>query len=115
MVFEVTYLPVDEFGMIRIEDLKAALTSKTILITIMHANNEVGTIQPIAEISKIAREKRILFHTDAAQSIGKVDVNVKGMGVDLLSIAGHKLYAPKGIGAIYIKEGGKARKTFTWG
>jgi cysteine desulfurase len=108
--FEVTYLPVDEFGMIRIEDLKAALTSKTILITIMHANNEVGTIQPIAEISKIAREKRILFHTDAAQSIGKVDVNVKGMGVDLLSIAGHKLYAPKGIGAIYIKEGVKLEK-----
>jgi cysteine desulfurase NifS/selenium donor protein len=108
--FEVTYLPVDEFGMIRLEDLKSAITSQTILISVMHANNEVGTIQPIAEIGKIAKEKGILFHTDAAQSVGKVEVDVKKMGVDLLSIAGHKLYAPKGIGAIYIREGVKLEK-----
>ncbi len=108
--FEVTYLPVDEYGMISLEDLKSAIKPQTILISIMHANNEVGTIQPIAEIGKIAQEKGILFHTDAAQSIGKVEVNVKKMGVDLLSIAGHKLYAPKGIGAIYIREGVKLEK-----
>lgn len=108
--FEVTYLPVDEFGMISIDDLKSAITPKTILISIMHANNEVGTIQPIAEIGKIAEEKGILFHSDAAQSIGKVDVNVKELQVDLLSIAGHKLYASKGIGALYIREGVKLEK-----
>jgi cysteine desulfurase NifS/selenium donor protein len=108
--FEVTYLPVDKFGMISIDDFKSAITSKTILISVMHANNEVGTIQPIAEIGKIAKEKGILFHTDAAQSIGKVAVNVRDMRVDLLSIAGHKLYAPKGIGAIYIREGVKLEK-----
>jgi len=108
--FEVTYLPVDEFGMISIADLKSAITPKTILISIMHANNEVGTIQPISEIGKIAKEKGILFHTDAAQSIGKVKVNVKEIGVDMLSIAGHKLYAPKGIGALYLREGVKLEK-----
>lgn len=108
--FQITYLSVDEFGMINMEDLKNAIRPDTILITIMHANNEVGTIQPIEEIGKIAREKGILLHTDAAQSIGKVDVNVKEMGVDLMSIAGHKLYAPKGIGALYVKEGVKLEK-----
>lgn len=108
--FEVTYLPVDEFGMIGLDKLRQAIKPQTILISIMHANNEVGTIQPIAEIGKIAKENGVLFHTDAAQSIGKVDVNVKNMGVDLLSIAGHKLYAPKGIGAIYIREGVKLEK-----
>ena len=108
--FEVTYLPVDEFGMIKIADLEAAIKNKTILISIMHANNEVGTIQPIAEIGKIAQKRNILFHTDAAQSIGKVAIDVREMGLDLLSIAGHKLYAPKGIGAIYIREGVKLEK-----
>lgn len=103
--FEVTYLPVDEFGIIKTSDLEAAIRPETILISIMHANNEVGSIQPLAEVGKLAAQHQILFHSDAAQSIGKVEVDVKEMGLDLLSIAGHKLYAPKGIGAIYIKEG----------
>lgn len=103
--FEITYLPVDEFGMLDPNDVENAITPQTILISVMHANNEVGTIQPITEIAKIAKANNILFHTDAAQSIGKVEVDVKKMGIDLLSIAGHKLYAPKGIGALYIKSG----------
>ena len=108
--FEITYLPVDEFGIISLEDLARAIRSETILISVMHANNEVGSIQPITEIGKIAKEKGILFHSDAAQSIGKEKVDVKAMGLDLLSIAGHKLYAPKGIGALYIKEGTQLEK-----
>ena len=108
--FEITYLSVDEFGMVNPKDVKDAITPQTILISIMHANNEVGTIQPIAEIAKIAKANNILFHTDAAQSLGKIKVDVKEMGVDLLSIAGHKLYAPKGIGALYIKSGVKLEK-----
>ncbi len=103
--FEITTLPVDEYGIIRVEDLKAAIRPETILITIMHANNEVGSIQPVEEIGKIAREKGIFFHSDAAQSLGKIEVDVQKMGVDLLSVAGHKLYAPKGIGALYIRHG----------
>ncbi|NPD45493.1 selenide, water dikinase SelD [Lentimicrobium sp. L6] len=103
--FEVTYLPVDEFGIIHLKDLEEAIKKETILISVMHANNEVGSIQPISKIGKIAQERGILLHSDAAQSIGKVAVDVKEMGLDLMSIAGHKLYAPKGIGAIYIKEG----------
>jgi cysteine desulfurase len=103
--FEVTYLPVDKFGMVRISDVEKAIKCTTILITIMHANNEVGTIQPIKQISKIAKERGIIMHTDAAQSIGKIPTDVDQLGVDLLSIAGHKLYAPKGIGALYIKQG----------
>ena len=103
--FEVTYLPVYEEGIVRISDLEDAITDKTILITIMHANNEIGTIQPIAEIGKIARENKIYFHTDAVQTVGKIPVNVEEMNVDMLSLSAHKVYGPKGIGALYIKKG----------
>ena len=108
--FRITYLPVDEFGMIAIDDLEKAITPTTILITVMHANNEVGTIQPIKEIAQIARKKGILFHTDAAQSVGKIPTDVDVLGVELLSVAGHKVYAPKGVGALYIRNGVKLEK-----
>ncbi len=103
--FRVTYLPVDEEGLIRIEDLKAAITDETILITIMTANNEIGTIQPIAEIGAIAKEKGIRFHTDAVQAIGSVKLDVKEMNIDMLSLSGHKFHAPKGVGVLYIRNG----------
>ena len=103
--FEITFIPVDEFGLVDVKDIRKAIKSSTILISVMHANNEVGTIQPVEEIGEIARENNIIFHSDAAQSLGKIPVDVKKMGVDLLSVAGHKLYAPKGIGALYIKRG----------
>jgi cysteine desulfurase len=103
--FKVTYLPVDRYGMINPPELQSFVTSKTTLITIMHANNEVGTINPIEEITEIAEEKGITLHTDAAQSCSKIPVNVDNLNVDFLTIAGHKLYAPKGIGALYIREG----------
>ncbi len=101
---KVTVLPVDRFGRADPDDVRRAVGPETILITVMHANNEVGTIQPIAEIAAIARHAGVLFHTDAAQSVGKIPTNVDELGVDLLSVAGHKLYAPKGIGALFIRE-----------
>ena len=103
--FEITCLPVDQYGKIDLKDVENAIRKDTILITIMHANNEVGTIQPIREIGAIARQNKIAFHTDASQSVGKIETNVDNLGVDLLTIAGHKLYAPKGIGALYIRKG----------
>ena len=101
----VTYLPVDSFGRVDPDDVRRALTPRTMLISVMHANNEVGTVQPISEIARIARERGILFHTDAAQSVGKIPTHVDELGVDLLSLAGHKMYAQKGVGVLYIRNG----------
>jgi cysteine desulfurase len=108
--FQITYLPVDEFCLVKPRELQESITPHTILISIMHANNEVGTIQPIAEIAQIAKEHGIVFHTDAAQSVGKIPTRVDELEVDLLTIAGHKLYAPKGIGALYVRGGIRLEK-----
>jgi cysteine desulfurase NifS/selenium donor protein len=108
--FKVTYLEVDENGLVSPEDLEKAISNETILVSIMHANNEVGVIQPIKKLAEIAHNHNIVFHTDAAQSVGKIPTDISDMGVDLLSVAGHKLYAPKGIGVLYIKTGIKLEK-----
>ncbi len=102
---KITYVPIDKYGTVDIDFLKNAITPQTALISIMHANNEVGTIQPIEKISKIAKERGVLVHTDAIQAFGKIDVNVNKIGIDLLSISAHKIYGPKGVGALYIRKG----------
>lgn len=107
--FEVSYIDVDRYGTIDIEKLEKAITSKTILISVMYANNEIGTIQPVEEISKIAKNKGIFFHTDAVQVVGKIPFSIKKIGADLLSLSGHKFYGPKGIGVLYMKKGIRIR------
>ncbi|MDA0734294.1 MAG: cysteine desulfurase family protein [Chloroflexi bacterium] len=106
----VTYLPVDKYGLVDPKQVQDAITPQTILVTIMHANNEVGTIEPVREIADIAHQHGLLVHADCAQSIGKIPVQVDQLGVDLLSVAGHKLYAPKGIGALYVRQGVELEK-----
>ena len=111
----VTYLPTDAQGQIGLDDLRRAICPETVLITVMHANNELGTVQPLEEIGRIAKEADVYFHTDAVQSAGKIRINVNSLQVDLLSISGHKLYAPKGIGALYVRGGTRLRQVLYGG
>ena len=113
--FEVTVVPVDENGVIRMDEFKKALREDTILVSVMHANNEVGTFQPIEEIGKITKERRIIFHVDAVQTMGKVEIYPEKMGIDLLSFSGHKFHAPKGIGVLYKRDGIRFAKVITGG
>lgn len=105
--FEITYLTVDEYGMVNLQELKSSIRKDTILVSIMIANNEIGTIEPISEIGKVCKERNVVFHTDAVQAVGNIHLDVENMNIDLLSFASHKIYGPKGIGALYIRKGTK--------